>query len=206
MPSSTQRRQRFPRSYFSQPLTRSGRFLLMAGAMLLTGDTIGRLIYAALGQAPSSSAWNYSLTLYIFLCISATSAIVAPRVSPHRGLIQAAIAEAIAHSITLAIIGFYHIGNLSGRQPQWAVFGAIGGAIIGGILSLTTAQQPHSWQNLGLASLRTTATYGAAFSSGTIGLMSLSVGQLWGSGFLGLCALYLVGTGNLLIRLVRQFR
>jgi hypothetical protein len=53
-------------------------------------------------------------------------------------------------------------------------------------------------------SLRTTTTYCAAFANGTIGLMALSVGYLWGGGLLIIGLIYLVGAVNLLLRLVRQ--
>jgi hypothetical protein len=53
-------------------------------------------------------------------------------------------------------------------------------------------------------SLRTTTTYCAAFANGTIGLMALSVGQMWGAGLLVMGLIDLVGAVNLLLRLVRQ--
>jgi hypothetical protein len=57
---------------------------------------------------------------------------------------------------------------------------------------------------IGLMSVRTMTTYGAAFANGTIGLMALSVGHWWGAGLVLVGLIYLVGACNLLLRLVRQ--
>jgi hypothetical protein len=121
------------------------RFGVMAIALIVTGDAIGRLFFNALGQVPGTTAWNYGLWFYLLLSGSAVVAIVAPK----------------------------------GRKP-------------GGLIPI------------GLMSIRTMTTYGAAFANGTIGLMALSVGHWWGGVLCVIGIIYLVEACNLLLRLVRQ--
>jgi hypothetical protein len=75
---------------------------------------------------------------------------------------------------------------------------------IAAIVAPKKVGQPTGLLAIGLISVRTTTTYGAAFANGTIGLMALSVGHLWGGGLLVIGLIYLVGACNLLLRLVRQ--
>jgi hypothetical protein len=121
------------------------RFIVMAIGLLIPANVIGRLFYAALGQVPGTTAWNYSLLFYILLNISAVAAIGAPNVS-----------------------------------------------------------QPGKLTTIFLASLRMMTTYCTAFANLTIGLMALSIGYLWGGGWIVIGLIYLVGACNLLRRLVRQ--
>jgi hypothetical protein len=168
------------------------RFGVMAIALIVTGDAIGRLFYSALGQIPGTTAWNYGLLLDVFLSVSAIAAMGRSRWN-----------FTIANCSSLAILGFYHIGSLSGQQPQWAAVGAIGGIVVGGIASAIGQRQPKGLLTIFLASLRMMTTYCAAFANLTIGLMALSVGHRWGGGLLIIGLIYLVGACNQLLRLVR---
>jgi hypothetical protein len=56
---------------------------------------------------------------------------------------------------------------------------------IASIVAPKKVGQPAGLIAIGLISLRTTTTYCAAFANGTIGLMALSVGHLWGWGIAG---------------------
>jgi hypothetical protein len=187
-----------------RPFAELQRFGVMAIGLIVTGDAIGRLCFSAFGQIPNSAAWNYGILLYAFLSVSAIAAIVAPKVSESSRLINANIALMLANCGGLAILGFYHIGSLSGQKPQWAAVGAIGGILLGWIGSTIAQQRPSGLMAIGFASLRGTTTYCAAFANGTIGLMGLSVGHRWGGGLLLVGIIYLVGACNLLLRLVRQ--
>jgi hypothetical protein len=197
IPSSFDRRQ-------YRPFAGLLRFGVMAIGLIVTVDAIGRLFFSALGQIPNSAAWNYGILLYAFLAVSAIAAIVAPKVSKSSRLINTNIALMLANCGGLAILGFYHIGRLSGQKPQWAAVGAIGGILLGWIGSAIAQRRANGLMAIGLASLRSTTTYCAAFANGTIGLMALSVGHWWGAGLLLVGIIYLVGSCNLLLRLVRQ--
>jgi hypothetical protein len=64
------------------------RFIVMAIALLIPANAIGRLFYAALGQVPGTTAWHYGLWGGAGLNIMAIAAIVAPqKVSQTGGLI-----------------------------------------------------------------------------------------------------------------------
>jgi hypothetical protein len=202
-PESTDFQRSFDRRQH-RPIAGLLRFGVMAIALIVTGDAIGRLFYSAISQIPNSAAWNYGILLYAFLAVSAIAAIVAPKVGQSQSLINANIARLLANCGSLAILGFYHIGNLSGQQPQWAAVGAIGGIFLGGLGSAIGQRRPSGLMAIGLASLRSTTTYCAAFANGTIGLMALSVGYWWGVGLVLIGLIYLIGACNLLLRLVRQ--
>jgi hypothetical protein len=164
---------------------------------ILAINAVGTLIYSALGQSLSSTAGKYSMVLYgvmLATVLAFSLTLVWPR---NRWLILA------AHMTTGAVLGFYYGGTAlalpPAQQAPWAIAGAIVGSIGCGLLTW--------WQVLPMfvGSLRTIVIYGAAFLHGAIGLMLLSVGNIWGGGFCGLAILSLWVTGRS-ISAIQRFR
>ncbi len=89
------------------------QFAVMAIALLCTASVIGRLFYAALGQVPGTTAWNYSLLFYVGLNISAIAPIVAPKVRPTKGLIAISRVSAYTMTIYCAALANITIGMMA---------------------------------------------------------------------------------------------
>jgi hypothetical protein len=169
------------------------RWIVLLLVFTASTEVFGQLIYGALGEPIGSPTGNYGLLLYAFLCGAATSATG----------IRRRWALPLSHACTGGILGFYNAGMLTDKSPQWATIGAVLGVGLGWWLT--------GWSKRGsifaalrglqflvataLTSARFAATWAAAFASGTIGFMGLSVGQGWGCIFIGL-GLFFIRNGS----------
>ncbi len=95
------------------------RFGVMAIALIVTGDAIGRLFFNALGQVPGTMDWYYGLWFYVLLSGSAVVAIVAPKVGKPGGLITIGLMS--IRTMTTYCAAFAHgtIGLMALSVGHW---------------------------------------------------------------------------------------
>lgn len=136
---------------------------------LFSGHAMSRLVFGALGQTPSDRAWGYVCTLYISLCVAGISSGLRVVLRSHSNVNRAAFS--LSAITTAAVNGFYYAGSLMGKNPQWAIAGAVGSSILTGLLLIR-------WCGISGAIAASMAGavmgYGAAFLTGTTAIGFLS--------------------------------
>lgn len=164
---------------------------------LFTAHALSSLVFSVLGLAPSSPQWGLALTLGGFLAIAGAAAGLQTRL-PHR------LARLISGAFSVALLGFYTVGQLTGQQASWAITGAVLGLVVGGGLGFVSGS--GFWQ-VAIALTSSLCAYGAAFGFGSWALAAIGV-QRWGLALgLGLLTvLYLWFTRQALGMAYRQWR
>ncbi|MEO1507367.1 MAG: hypothetical protein AAFU84_06945 [Cyanobacteria bacterium J06633_23] len=154
-----------------------GYFLRCRGAIsviglvaiaLFTVHALSSLVFAVLGLAPSSPQWGLALTLGSFLAIAGAAAGL-PRL-PQR------LARPISGAFSIALLGFYTVGQLTGQQASWAITGAVLGLVVGGGLGFASGS---GFWRVAIALTSSLCAYGAAFGFGSWALAAIGV-QRWG--------------------------
>jgi hypothetical protein len=172
------------------------QFLIAPIGAIIAANAVGTLIYSALGQSLSSTAGKYSAVLYGVMLVTVIAFSLAEILPQRRSLLLG------THVAVGAIVGFYYGGIAVDLPPTqkapWAIAGAIVGSIGCGLLTWgqVLPMLTSSW--------RTIVIYGAAFLNGAIGLMLLSVGNIWGWGFCSLAIFSLWATSRSLYQSIRR--
>ncbi|MEO0394788.1 MAG: hypothetical protein AAF243_02235 [Cyanobacteria bacterium P01_A01_bin.137] len=159
---------------------------------LFTAHALSSLVFAVLGLAPSSPQWGLALTLGSFLAVAGAAA----------GL-QSRLARLISGAFSVALLGFYTAGQLTGQQASWAITGAVIGLVVGGGLGFASGSR--FWR-VAISLISSLCAYGAAFGFGSWALAAIGV-QRWGLALgLGLLTgLYLWFTRQALEMAYRQW-
>lgn len=140
----------------------------LAAIALFTFHAVSSLVFSVLGLAPSSTQWGLVLTLGGFLAVAGAAVGLQPfQRLPRR------LTGLISGASSVAILGFYSFGQLSGQETTWAITGAVVGLLVGGSLGFWTARGPA------IALISSLCAYGAAFGLGTWTLAAISV-ERWG--------------------------
>lgn len=168
---------------------------------LFTFHAISSLVFSVLGLAPSHPEWGLLLTLGSFLMVAgAAVGLQTLNILPQRlmGLVSA--------GASVALLGFYSWGQLSGKQSTWAITGAIIGLLLGSGLGVWSANKRGFWR-IAIALMSTLCAYGAVFGLGSWAMAAADV-QYWGwaLGLGGLTCLYLWFTQRAVIWIYRQWR
>ncbi|MDX2244064.1 MAG: pentapeptide repeat-containing protein [Leptolyngbyaceae cyanobacterium bins.302] len=172
---------------------------------LLVGHAVSNLVFGSLGQTPADKAWTYVLVLVgVSGLAGALAGVKAWLKQPFNQ-----IAEILAGVAAGAVVGFFYAGVLAGKDPRWAIGGAVLGGVALGVLGLSTWR--WRWRRLLSAIvLRLTVAltaYGFAFLVGATALTMLNVGYLWAGFILGLLSLlYLWFTWQGLVDTVQTIR
>ena len=155
-----------------------GYFLRRRGAIsvvglvaiaLFTAHALSSLVFSVLGLAPSSPQWGLALTLGSFLAIAGAAAGLQSRL-PQR------LARLISGAFSVALLGFYTVGQLTGQQAVWAITGAVLGLMVGGGLGFVSGS---GFWRVAIALTSGLCAYGAAFGFGSWTLAAIGV-QRWG--------------------------
>jgi len=152
-------------------LMKALEILLEIATFLLAGHAISHLIFGSLGQTPSDKAWNYAIALVISLGLGGAGAGLRSRLpSPFNRI--ATILTGVASG---AVIGFYYAGVAAGKDPRWAIAGAVlGGLLLGGLgIGFKSA-----WMEIVIRVAGAITAYGFAFLIGATALTMLNVGYL----------------------------
>lgn len=139
---------------------------------LFSFHAISSLVFSVVGLAPSSPKWGLALTLGGFLAVAGTAAGL--RSLPSLGTMGQHLTGLISGAASVAILGFYTLGQLTGQQAQWAITGAVIGCLVGGKLGIARARV---WQ-VAIALTSGLCAYGVAFGLGTWALAAIMV-QRW---------------------------
>lgn len=145
------------------------RILLAIATFLLAGHAVSHLIFGSLGQTPSDKAWSYVMTLTVSLGLGGAAAGVRSRLrSPFNR-----IATTLTGAASGAVVGFYYAGVATGKDPRWAIAGAVlGGLLLGGLaLGVKTPAVETVIRVTGAI-----AAYGFAFLIGATALTLVNVG------------------------------
>ena len=147
------------------------RILLAIAAFLLMGYAVTHLVFGSLGQTPSDKAWNYAIALVISLGVGGVAAGVRSRIHPP----FSRIATILAGAASGAVVGFYYAGIVMGKDPRWAIAGAVlGGLLLGGLgIGFKSA-----WMEIVIRVAGAISAYGFAFLIGATALTMLNVGFL----------------------------
>lgn len=154
-----------------------GQSLGLGAIALFAFHAISTLLFAVLGLAPSSPNWPFVLILAGALAIAGAAAglqtfMLSPRLHRLMG-----IASGTASGV---ILGFFTIGQLSGKQAQWAIGGAIaGGVFLGALAGWADGRAGRRFWGRAIASISIVCAYGAAFGLGSWGIAAVSTGR-WG--------------------------
>lgn len=168
----------FRRSRAGQTRRQQGIWLAISLlTFLLQGHAVSNLVSGSMGQAPGDKAWNYVIVLGVSLAI-------AGGFSWSRGgggipfMGRAALLSSVASG---AVAGFFYAGIAMGKQPQWAITGAVLGGLMAGVLGLLWGKRT----SITLASCMAGAicAYGFFFLVGMTGLSFLNI-QDWRDGIL----------------------
>ena len=170
-------------------------------------------LFAVLGLAPSSPNWNFVWIVGGTLAIAGSALGLQTFKLSCRLHWLAGIASGAASG---AILGFYSSGLLSGRQSQWAIWGALAGSVLLGALAgwangkSSRYSAPGAGQRfcrMAIALASAFCTYGVAFGLGAWVFAAMDA-QRWGLGtLLGLLSgLYLWITRRSLEWIYRQWR
>ncbi|MBF2025342.1 MAG: hypothetical protein IGS48_01060 [Oscillatoriales cyanobacterium C42_A2020_001] len=147
------------------------RILLAIATFLLAGHAVSHLIFGSLGQTPSDKAWNYAIALAISLGVGGAAAGVRSRLHPPFNR----IATILAGAASGAVVGFYYAGVMTGKDPRWAIAGAVlGGLLLGGL----GIESKSGWMEIVIRVAGAIAAYGCAFLIGATALTLLNVGYL----------------------------
>ncbi|MBT9318003.1 hypothetical protein [Leptothoe spongobia] len=173
---------------------------VLVAIALFAFHAISTLVFSVLGLAPSSPQWGLTIILGSFLAFAGAAAgLHTLKPFPLR------LTGLISGMSSLAILGFYSFGQLSGQNPKWAVVGAVVGAIIGAGFGFWAARQSGIWQSA-IALCGGLCAYGVAFGVGTWVPAAIKVGRWDIALVLGLLTgLYLWFTRRALGWAYRQF-
>lgn len=138
---------------------------------LLAADAISRLIFGALGQTPAEPAWKYVLALYANLGTAGTGAGLQTFALPK---MTAWLANSLSAAASGGLIGFYYAGSLTGENPQFAIAGALVGALA---MAIVSTLLKNSTVAVILTVTGTIAAYGLAFLLGTSAIAFLSTAR-----------------------------
>ena len=142
----------------------------LAAIALFTFHAISSLVFSVLGLAPSSPQWGLALTLGGFLAVAgAAVGLQSLKRLPQR------LTGLISGASSVAILGFYSFGQLSGQETTWAITGAVVGLLAGGGLGVWTVRG----HGCAIALISSLCAYGAAFGLGAWTLTAISV-ERWG--------------------------
>lgn len=167
---------------------------------LIVGHAMSHLVFGSLGQTPADPAWNYVLVLVAVSGLAGALAGVKSWLPPPFNQ----TAEILAGVAAGAGVGFFYAGVLAGKEPRWA----IGGAVLAG---LGMGGWRWRWRGPCTAIVLRLAValtaYGFAFLVGATALALLHVGYLLAGCLLGLLALlYLWLTWQGLVDTVQTIR
>ena len=154
-------------------LRRQGLYMAGLGAIaLFAGHAISSLVFSVLNLAPSSPNWSLGLILGSFLAVAGAA-------SGLRSWLPPRLASVASGAASMAVLGFYSMGQLGGKQAQWAIAGAVGGRALGGGLGLWASKKHERrfWQ-AAIALTSGLCAYGMAFGRGTWTLAAVST-QRW---------------------------
>lgn len=189
---ATFNRARMGRSGFQTVL----RLTVTLGVAAVMADIVSQLVFGGLGKTWEDSAWPYVVLLQgISAGIGISAAIAAHPASAlfsKRSLRQ--VAQWMAGMLNGALLGFFYGGYVSNANPLNAVFGAVAGLVMMGLLLRVAGHQP--WLKLGVATASAIATYGFTFfvAMWAISAWTTANGLLaLGLSILGLSALWLCG-------------
>ncbi len=140
---------------------------------LFSFHAISSLVFSVVGLAPSSPKWGLALTLEGFLIAAGTAAGLRSLPFSETTMAQR-LTGLVSGGASLAILGFYTLGQLTGQQAQWAITGAVVGCLVGGRLGIARAR---FWQ-VAIALTSGLCAYGAAFGLGTWAWAAIMV-QRW---------------------------
>ncbi|NEQ53895.1 MAG: hypothetical protein F6K11_27820 [Leptolyngbya sp. SIO3F4] len=157
---------------YRQFLRRQGWYLpILFAIALFTFHAISSLVFGVLGLAPSSPQWSLALALSGFLGVAgAATGLHALKPLP------ISLTGLISGASSVAILGFYSVGQLTNQNPMWAFGGAVGGGLIGAGLGFWAVRKQGFWQSA-IALCGGLCAYGAAFGFGTWVLAALKVGR-----------------------------
>jgi len=161
-------------------------------AFLILGQAVSNLVAGSMGQTPTDRAWNYVVALVITLGVVGGLAGVRSYLKPS----FARIADILMGALSGAIVGFYYAGIATGKDPRWAISGAVLGGVVLGVASWRW-RSPIRMLILNLAGAL--GAYGFAFLIGMTAFACLNVGYALPGALLGmLTLLYLWFTWKML--------
>jgi hypothetical protein len=149
--------------------------LPLAIAVVLMLHAISTLVFSTLGTLPSHAAWPYVVALYIALAIATVS--IGLTTLPWPG---ARIAQVVSGLVIGTLMGFFYGGRLTDNNPAFAVAGAVGLGLLGGLVT-KRVQRPLIDSLVGL--LGAIAAYGLAGLLWVSGSNLVTTGA-WGPGML----------------------
>lgn len=166
---------------------------------LIVGHGVSNLVFGSLGQTPTDKAWNYVMVLVGASGLAGIGGLGRWLKQPLKQW-----TEVLAGGATGAVTGFFYAGTFTGKNPQWAIAGAVlSGVCLGGLR--IRWQGPTTEIMLQLAIALT--TYGFTFLVGATALAMLNVGdRISGAGLGTLGLLYLYLTWQELITAVQTCR
>ena len=161
---------------------------------LFTIHAISSLVFSVVHLAPSSPNWGLALTLGSFLAIAGAAVGMQGR-APRR------LTGLVSGGASVALLGFYSAGQLSGQQVDWAIGGAVVGLVTGGGLGVIRTGR------VAIALVSSLCSYGAVFGFAAWTLAAVS-GKRWGVAIIMglLTGLYLLFTQRGLRWTYRQWR
>ncbi|MEA5464707.1 hypothetical protein [Leptothoe sp. PORK10 BA2] len=140
---------------------------------LFSFHAISSLVFSVIDLAPSSPKWGLALTLWGFLAVAGAAAGLGSLRSLGKNAQR--LTGLASGAASVAILGFYTLGQLTGQQAQWAIVGAVLGCLVGGGLGIT--QRVGFWR-VAIAITSGLCAYGTAFGLGTWALAAVTV-QRW---------------------------
>jgi hypothetical protein len=168
---------------------------------LIVGHGVSNLVFGSLGQTPRDKAWNYVMVLVGVSGLAGVGSLGRWFKQPLKQW-----TEVLAGGATGAVIGFFYAGTFTGKNPQWAIVGAVlGGISLGGLQIGWRTPVIEIVLQLSIA----LTTYGFTFLIGATALMLLNVSDRFRGAWLGtlgtLGILYLCLTWQELINAVHTF-
>jgi hypothetical protein len=158
--------------------------LVAAVTCLVSFHAYSQMIFGVVGLIPEDPAWVYTYPLHVSLAIAAVGAVVRGICS--RKPLFKFIAATISGAASGALLGFFYLGSMAGKNSQMAGSGSVVGAVIVALLFLW---QKKGWMKVAIASLGAVAAYGLTFLFVARAIAYLSVNQLVGGIFWGILSL-----------------
>jgi hypothetical protein len=183
-----------------QQIVRLGAIVgLVAGIM---ADLVSQLIFGALGQVPSGSAWGFIVALYISLGMAGGLSGIRSVLKPRS--LASQVAGLLSGISSAALAGFYYAGSLSGKNSMMAIVGAVS---LGSLMAIVLFRYRTAIVAVIVDTTGAITAYGFAFFIYANGLTWFHIHQIGlGSFMVSLALLYLWLTLNSLVLTYQHIR